>query len=173
MRKTVTPRSAPGVMVLDGGDPANRHFSSAAVFPAIAALFAIFVFISSTLGLFRVDAFTATVQGATAGSAVIVTPESTNALHTGQWMSFTPPANKNIVIRQVSDIRHALGRTVATVGSEQLVVPRKVWTAKLSIPFVGWPVAAVRIAAVQVLILLLIAALVASMIRSLILRKQS
>lgn len=172
MRKTVIPRSVPSTMP-SSADPSDHHFSSAAILPALAGFFAVFVFISSIAGFFRVDVVTTPDQGASIGSAVIVTPEAATALHIGQWISFAPPDNSaSDTIRRVSVIRHALGHTVVTAGKLELVVPRNIWTAKLSIPLVGWLVAAARIAVVQVLILLLVAAVVASIVRSLILRRQ-
>lgn len=172
MRSMTAPRSAPGAIASAVEPPIPRRFPSEAILPAAAAIFALFVFLSSVFGLFRVDAVITTGQGAPLGSAVIVTPESATALHAGQWISYTPPEGGSTVIRPVSEVRHALGHTVATASGGNLVMPRTVWVADLSIPFIGWLIAVARIAIIQILILLLLAAVAAGMARSFILGRR-
>ncbi len=102
------------------------------------------------------------------GSDVLVVPEPQSALRPGQVIAFTPPKPypQVTVVHEVVSVKRALGYTVVrTKGVANkvedpwvLVLRGKVWHVVGHVPVLGYATAFLRIGAVQVVALVLVAA---------------
>ena len=143
------------------------------VLMVVSVVFALAVFITSAIGVIRID----TEQSGSmrpaipVGAAVVVMRENTSAVHVGQTIVYTPPEPypQITVIHKVVGVKRALGHTVVQtrgvankVNDPWTAVLRgHVWHVVVTTPIAGYVVNFARSGIWQLIILIVVGASIA------------